>query len=645
MLDSVVVVARRSPASVVRMQSGAISLRMDALAKLPQILGAADPIHYAQMLPGVQINSEYESGTHIQGCENSHNFLSIDGVAVYNANHFLGFFSTFNPTHFQSFELHKSPSVGEAPNRIGGLLNVTLPATVSDSLKVDFSVGLISSQATAEIPLNKKTSIRLSGRLSYINLLYSNWLKSDGNTIKYGFYDINATAVHRLSDQDALLLNFYVGADHAKQEQGTSRYLSDVSDGWGNIIGSAKWQHRGYDMTLLTTVYATSSTNKFRITMPDFRFNLPSSISEYGAMTSGAIDRWNFGGKIAYYSIKPQTPSLVSDLTSYDDLSYDTRNAEISAFGNYTLPLSMQQSVSIGASGAMFYSKTRTFYAIDPSVAWHFVTNKITIAAEYAIRHQYLFQAGFAGLGLPTEYWFASDKNYPAQWAHNCSASASWKLPVYGLELSAEAYYKKLYNQVEYSGSVLDFTNQEYNPLEHLISGHGYNYGINVMLNRSVGALVGWVSYSYSRAIRYFQALSSTKSFPANHDRPHEVNAVLTYKLNNHWSVGGTYVYASGYPFTAPKSFYMMNGSIISEFNEHNANRLKAYSKLDVSVNYQWHSRLFKQQGVNLSIYNVLCRKNTLYYRLKTYKTGEFAYKQVSFVLPFLPSISYYANF
>ena len=64
---------------------------MKFMENMPQILGNADPMHYAQMLPGVQTNNEYQGGIHVQGCDNEHNQITIGGVPVYNAVHLLGF--------------------------------------------------------------------------------------------------------------------------------------------------------------------------------------------------------------------------------------------------------------------------------------------------------------------------------------------------------------------------------------------------------------------------------------------------------------------------------------------------------------------------------------------------------------------------
>ena len=94
--------------SQLREIEGTSIISMSLMDEMPHILGNADPLHYAQLLPGVQTNSEYDAGLHIQGCDNSHNYVSLGGAPVYNAAHLLGFFSIFNAGHFTEMSLQKS---------------------------------------------------------------------------------------------------------------------------------------------------------------------------------------------------------------------------------------------------------------------------------------------------------------------------------------------------------------------------------------------------------------------------------------------------------------------------------------------------------------------------------------------------------
>jgi hypothetical protein len=165
------------------------------------------------------------------------------------------------------------------------------------------------------------------------------------------------------------------------------------------------------------------------------------------------------------------------------------------------------------------------------------------------------------------------------------------------------------------------------------------------MLQKCTGRLTGWLSYTYTHARRTFQEFNHNKEFPASHERPHDLKAVITYKPTKHWDFGGTFIYASGTPFTPPQSLNVMNGNILINYADYNSSRLAPYVRCDLSVNFKWKSRRFKEQGLNLSVYNAFANRNELFWRIKKTDDNRFAYRPVSFVIKTLPSISYYIKF
>ena len=83
------------------------------------------------------------------------------------------------------------------------------------------------------------------------------------------------------------------------------------------------------------------------------------------------------------------------------------------------------------------------------------------------------------------------------------------------------------------------------------------------------------------------------------------------------------------------------------KYGKFNGSRMNPYIRLDLSVNYDLKvrdSRFIRSHGLNLSVYNVLCRGNDLGYRLKVYNE-KFYFHHVSFLTWALPSISYYCKF
>lgn len=202
--------------SQLREIEGASIINMQLMDDMPHILGNADPMHYAQLLPGVQTNSEYDAGLHIQGCDNSHNSVSLGGVPIYNAAHLLGFFSIFNAGHFNEMSLLKSPASASFPNRLGGSVDMLTPTWLGaeDGLSAggthgELSVGPMSSQGTLRLPLGRRSLLLLSARAAYLNLLYSKWLEVDGDEVKYDFSDYNLSYITQIDDANVLKLEGY----------------------------------------------------------------------------------------------------------------------------------------------------------------------------------------------------------------------------------------------------------------------------------------------------------------------------------------------------------------------------------------------------------------------------------------------------
>ena len=643
-LDSIVVSGNRYSSPVKTKSDGSIYWDMKMMDDLPKIMGNADPLHYAQMLPGIQTNNEYKSGINIQGCDNSHNFISIQGAPLYNVGHLLGFFSTFNASHYPSLSLSKSATVADAPNRLGGQLTMQLSDSVPETLNGEFTVGLISSQGTVRLPLSRSTALTLSLRGSYLNLLYSRWLQADEQQVKYSFYDANATLVHHVDTRNTLTFDFYSGSDIMSVKE--SDYYATMKDTWGNHMGALHWRYtdpRGLMMN--SSAYVTHYHNRFSMQLQDMSFSLPSSITDIGVNTAVDWRRFSMGADLVWHDIHPQSLASSGSFNLSSGASAVTRSFEGSLHLNYTQPLLPSLYMIGGLRASYYHQPDADFHSLDPSVALRYDDYTWQGSLSLSTRRQYLFQTGFSNIGLPSEFWLSCNDGRPPQHAYEASASLSRYLFHRRYRLTVDAYYKKLYNQVEYSGSVLDYLNSSYDVERSLLYGRGENYGFSVMLHKCSGPLTGWVSYAYAQARRTFSDVRLNGSYPASHERPHELNAVATYSLGRHWSFGATFVYASGTPFTAPRHLAFINGNLMIEYGDHNSNRLKPYHRLDLSVNYKWKSSFAHEQGLNLSVYNVTAHKNELFYYIRNYENGSFAYRPVSFALNILPSISYFCKF
>lgn len=646
-LDSVVVTGHQVPSPLSSSADGTVLWDMKMMNEMPKILGNADPIHYTQLLPSVQTNNEYDSGLHIQGCDNTHNMVSIDGVPLYNVAHLMGFFSVFNASHYSALQLQSTAKDASYANRLGGFLTMNLPHKVQERPDGEFSVGLISSQGTVRLPLNGKHQLNVSLRASYLNLFYSQWLKMDGNTLRYSFYDTNLTYLYTPNNRNTFLFDFYLGNDAGRISM--DDYSADLDAEWGNHSTAVHWIHEGKRLRMKNTLYNTRFHNRYSLDMKLLRVALPSDICDYGIKNDMTLGCSHFGIDATYHVINPQKPNVDGSFFNPSaNAHFDATKAfEASLFFDISLSLHNSLTLQPGIRTTAYTTGGSTHYSLDPSTSLTWQTTPCwSNRLGFASRHQYLLQTGIHSLGLPTTFWISTATfGIPVQRQQSLNLISDVKLAHGRYCLSVELYYKWMQHQQEYFGSFYDFINTSYDIRDMLHHGRGRNYGFNIILNKLKGSLKGWLSYSCGRSQRQFTDMADdNRWYPANHERIHEINAVATQEIGRRWSLGITTVYAMGTPFTAPRNFLMLNGNIITNYGEYNANRLKSYFRIDLSANYRFNKQGKKESGLNISVYNLSYSSNYISYFMKVHN-DQFYYKGISFLTRILPSISYYRKF
>lgn len=622
---------------------------MSLMDYMPRILGNADPIHYAQLLPGVQTNSEYDAGLHVQGCDNSHNYVSLDGVPIYNATHLLGFFSIFNASHFSEMSLTKSSTSASFPNRLGGSVDMLTPTWIcgKDSLQAngkhgEIAVGPMSSQGTVKLPIGKRSMLMVSARAAYLNLLYSKWLEMDGDHVNYDFADYNATYITQLDDANVIKAEAYWGYDNLKIGQADQGMQTKIK--WDNTMAALHWYSRHSKWQTEQSVYFTRYANRVRINETSIDVGVRSYIYDLGYKGRLKFGHWSCGVDVIRHELMPQDIATGGTINANVAPTTKQRTIEASAYMKYLQPLSQRLALETGLRFTYYYNKDR-FASLDPNIKLRWDASQVSqFSLNLGIHHQYLYQTGFSSMGLPTEFWLSSSNEFRPQYAYNASLQGNFWLKDREYRLTTELYFKKLEHQIENSGNIFDILYSSYSLEGAMMKGKGYNYGANIMLEKRRGKLTGWVSYSFGRAKRRFDGDRYTGWYSASHERIHELNAVATYKIGKRMELGATYVLASGVPFTRIKYAYMVSNNIVSEYGPYNGDRIKPYMRLDLSMNYDFKNSGDKRSGINFSLYNATMYNNILSYRIKVYK-GEVRYATFSFLMPILPSISYYYKF
>jgi len=644
-LDESVVGATRERRALAGGSTGVWTMDVEALETLPKFLGNTDLLAYAKMLPGVQTTNEATSGINVEGCDNSHNLISLDGIPVYSPTHLFGLVSSFNSSHFTGMQLDPQSSVNEA-SRIGAHLSLTSNTVQPDKVHLNASVGMISSQASIEVPIGKKSFFTASGRASYVSWITN--LASRAfqtiDSINYNFFDVDANWQYNPTSNDRLRLLYYNGHDYASF--GMDAFLMDGLFSWGNHLGGFEYNHDFDNGSLSNLIYCTNYSGDVDGSQSSSKAGLTSNVMDLGYKLErqSGYGRWqfNYGGGYIWHRVHPQEVIFAGDLAK-DHKAVEIQNAHESyLFLKTSTYLGDKVVLSLGARGTMFYHD-RFHFACDPQVSLGYnPLNNTHIVFNVGMHHQFLHQASYSGIGLPIDYWVAASDKVPQQRAESVSLKFTQSLADNMYEFSIQGYGRLLHNQVEVDGSPWMLVTGEVDPEDQLVIGNGYAFGVSAMAQKKKGKFTGWISYTWGHSRRKFEEFGDAY-YPSCHEREHDMKALACYRINDSWSVSGTFVFASGLPCTEQLSAYIFNETIVCEYGPYNGSRMPPYMRMDLSATYRFPTRKI-DHGLDISLCNVLFNKNVLCYTIDI-DGMNFKKEEVSFLNFCIPSLSYYIKF
>ncbi|MGB3469021.1 MAG: TonB-dependent receptor, partial [Cyclobacteriaceae bacterium] len=229
------------------MLSGIEKLTIDDIKDLPNFMGEVDVIKSLQTLPGVSTTGEGATGFNVRGGRTDQNLILQDGGILFNAQHVLGFFSSFNPDAVNGFTLYK----GNVPAYFGGrgssVLDVNLRDGNPDKIQGRGGVGLVASRLTLDGPIIEgKTTFLLAGRASYADWILGRVKNLDIRQSDASFYDYNAKISHRFNNANKLDLSVYGSKDQF-------RFSDQFGFSWSNLLINATYNLIVSDRVLMTT--------------------------------------------------------------------------------------------------------------------------------------------------------------------------------------------------------------------------------------------------------------------------------------------------------------------------------------------------------------------------------------------------------
>ncbi|MFN8398147.1 MAG: TonB-dependent receptor [Bacteroidia bacterium] len=547
-------------------------------------------------------------------------------------------------------------------------------------------MGIIASKLTVEGPIWKdKTSVMLSARRTYLDILAQPIIRAaaNGTSAGYYFYDAVGKINHKFNDRNRLFLSFYGGRDkayardHYEDQFGNTTYESDFKTklGWGNQIAAVRWNHLFSDK-LFANFTGTYSRFQFGVGFDSkdvettngvkrtdrFGFEYESFIKDWTLRTdfdwfASPNHLVRFGGYGIHHNFTPGVTSIVIESPGYSSdtaLGAETITAvEMGAYIEDDWKISSRQKLNLGLHASAFDVKGKFYHSVQPRISYRLLlSDNWSAKASFTTMYQYIHLLTNANVGLPTDLWVPATDSITPQSSVQGAVGIARSFKDLGLELSVEGYYKYMTGLLEYKEGASYFAESS-DWQNKVVQGRGWSYGSEVFLQKKYGKTTGWIGYTLSWTNRQFDELNNGKVFPFKYDRRHDLSIVLQHKFSEKVDAAITWVYGTGAAVTLPvgsyrglwpSSYWQDYQPTIDHINDRNSYRMRPYHRLDIGFNFTKQKKHFERTW-SVGLYNAYSRRNPFFLYLDNDPiTDKRILKQVS-LFPIIPSVAYHFKF
>lgn len=632
-IDTVQITAERDNENVTSSEMGVLRLDPKEVRNVPVLFGERDIVKTLQLLPGVKSAGEGNSGFYVRGGGTDQNLILLDEAPVYNASHLLGFFSVFNSDALKDVTLYKGGMPAEYGGRASSVLDIRMKDGNKKRLGLTGGVGLISSRLTAEAPIVKdKGSFMISGRRTYADVFLKLSRDTVINNSTLYFYDMNAKANYTINEKNRIFLSGYFGRD-------VFGFSDFFGLNWGNTTGTVRWNHLFSEKLFSNTSFFFSDYDyKFFVGDEENGFGLSSRIQDFNFKEDITWFPSNkhtvkFGGQLIHHTFVPGELEVGTDVTFTVPEAPRRYGLEGALYLRDEFRVNNRITVNYGLRLSSFHNMGGTSYTFDeegevltetnhdrwdffennfglePRISGRYLVNESnSIKGSYTRNFQYVHLLSNSVSTSPTDVYVPTSNIVKPQIADQVALGYFTNLNDDMFEVSFEAYYKWLQNQIDYrNGADLILNNTVES---ELVFGKGRSFGGELLVRKRKGKLTGWFSYTLSRALRTFDEINDGNEFPARQDRIHDLSVTLIYQIAPRLTASGNFVYYTGDAVTFPSGRYDIDGFVVPYYTERNGYRFPDYHRLDLGLTYDLKDRKRWSHSLNLSCYNVYGREN-----------------------------------
>ncbi|SEA90243.1 CarboxypepD_reg-like domain-containing protein [Flavobacterium gillisiae] len=642
---SEVVVSNYLTTGISKKLSGLYEVKPKKFGILPGLI-EPDILQTIQQIPGINSPDETISNISVRGGTHDQNLFLWNGIRMFQTGHFFGLISAFNPSLAHTIKIYKNGSSAFYGESVSSVIDISTHPKEVESSNTNIGGNLISTDFYSKIKTSSTSSIEISGRRSFTDLISSPTYKkyynrvfqntivtnlNSNNIINYKssedfyFYDFTTQFQKKIGHKNELIIDliginnqlaFTQNSIASQTPISKNSNLSQLNFG-GSLHWKTNWNEKNStQFNFYGTTYKLNSTNQ--AIESNQTLDQQNGVFDMGFRVE---NQYKLNAVFSFNNGYQYNKIVVSNIDQTNFPSFYRKSKEVQE--NHALILETQYNSINNAtflkSGIRInYLEKFNKFIVEPRIQLnHKLSNTLNLEILAELKSQTSsqiidLQQDF--LGLEKRRWtLTNDGTIPIQKSQQLSLGFTYKNKKWLITL--DNYYKRvtgITSSDQGFQNQLEFTN---------IYGEYTICGTEFLIQKNFNHFHTWLSYTFNDNNYSFKEYQPNV-FPNNVDIAHTFSWAGSYEWNNLKIALGS-KWHSGKPTTIP-----LNNNLVSDYpyspkinyNNPNSGRLNDYFQLNFSASQNWDLNSKTKLSIGVSILNILNKKNILnrYYRVNT---------------------------
>ncbi len=528
-------------------------INLDKTNLTPIIFGTDDAIKRLQMIPGTGGGITGFSDIAVRGGNVHENLVLLDGVPVYNYNHFPGILSVFNTDALKSIDFYKGQFPARYTGRLSSVTDIKMREGNMQTYHIGGNIDLATLSIFVEGPIIKnKASFIASGRRSWIDGLTGIGNSEEG--FDFHLQDINLKANYSPTKDDRVYLSFYSGID----KLGSDKNIEEIETlSWDNNIIALRWNH----------IFSNKLFSNTLLYFSDFN-NVTKSVAESWSDKAVITNKYTlkeFNGStfFEYYEDRYQLSfgsgiqKNVFKLPLTETPNNNNNKMSVWQWKSYIenkINLNSNIYCNVGLNYIFYHYNEMKKHFFQPRINLNYsINNNSNISVSFSEMYQFIHQLGSYNINLPYAFRLPASETFSPGISRLYELKYISKLRQQKDIISVSLYYKQQKNILRYKPGQDIFNEQLADDWkDQVLKGKRKIRGLEISYYADLSPLQINFSYTYSKNKEQFPTINNHQYYRNALTPKHIFIFTAEYSFNKKHSISTIAGYNTGRYMSIP---------------------------------------------------------------------------------------------